>query len=314
MPFIKDLSYILPNGDILLKNLTENFRDIAIGLVGRNGAGKTILAKLIAGLLKPSSGIVKENERTFYLDQLISPSAESTVAHLAGFYDILHALRRIEEGIPCENDLEIVENHWDIKERFTRELNIAGLPEIAPELPAQNLSGGEYTRIALIGAFLSGADYLILDEPTNHLDTFSKKALIHYLGTWKKGLLVISHDRILLERMEHIMELSHRGLKNYGGNYSFYAECKEKERLAAQADLEHAKTERRRAQLEEATKLERQEHRQAQGRKKSKTQGGPAILLGAQKRNAEKTSGKIKPLREKGFYSLRIVNEKPISI
>ncbi|MCG4787903.1 hypothetical protein L0N33_21520, partial [Roseburia faecis] len=76
-------------------------------------------------------------------------------------------------------------------------------------------------RVALMGALMSEADLLILDEPTNHLDRQHRMALHEQLERWPNGLLVISHDRDLLERMERILELSSLGLTGYGGGYSF---------------------------------------------------------------------------------------------
>ncbi|PMY02234.1 ABC transporter ATP-binding protein, partial [Pseudomonas sp. GW460-13] len=100
--------------------------------------------------------------------------------------------------------------------------------------------------VALIGAMLSDADYLILDEPSNHLDRPNRLALIAQLQRWQRGLLVVSHDRQLLEGMARIVELSSLGLRSYGGGYSFYAQCKAQERENALQQLDQRKLERKR--------------------------------------------------------------------
>ena len=243
-----DLVCVLPDGRLLLDNLNGNFGKERTALVGRNGVGKTVLAKILAGLMPPSAGSVTRRGAVFYLDQMTNPEKFRTVADLAGVSGVLNAVRLASKG--SDASLELADGNWDIEERVLRELHSAKLVHLTPDTPVSTLSGGECTRVSLVGAFLSGADFLILDEPTNHLDAQSKRSLTEYLKTWKGGLLVVSHDRELLEQMERVVELSPSGLKSYGGNYSFYTKAKERERLAALSHLEYAKTERRRVTAE----------------------------------------------------------------
>src|SRR5256885_10059070 len=91
-------------------------------------------------------------------------------------------------------------------------------------------------RVALAGALLSGADHLVLDEPSNHLDRESRQALAAQLQRWPGGLVVVSHDRSLLQGMERIVELSPQGLRSYGGGYALYAQAKARE-MASAAEL-----------------------------------------------------------------------------
>ncbi|MQT71986.1 ATP-binding cassette domain-containing protein, partial [Pseudomonas sp. FSL R10-0071] len=112
---------------------------------------------------------------------------------------------------------------------------------LTPSTPTSRLSGGEAMRAALMGAFMSEAELLILDEPTNHLDREQRWALQAQLSHWPKALLVISHDRELLETMTRILELSALGLASYGGGYSFYAQAKAQQQSAAEQQLAHAK-------------------------------------------------------------------------
>ena len=290
---LHNVSYVLPDGRTLLDRLNESFGDEPAALIGRNGTGKTILAKIMAGLLSPSSGTVTRSGIAFYLDQMTDPTKFSSVADLAGVCGVIEALRNIDAGAGTEHDLNLADGNWDLEERLTRELNSAGLGHLGADTPASTLSGGECTRVSLVGAFLSGADFLILDEPTNHLDAGSRKDLLEYLATWRKGLLVISHDRTLLDKMERIVELSGGKLKSYGGNYSLYSEYKKQEQAAAAAHLEHVKTERKRTAIEQQATVERQEHRSAQGRKSGKANGLPKVILHAMRRSAEKTAGKL---------------------
>lgn len=291
---IQDLSYTLPDGRVLFKDITETFGGEFSALAGRNGSGKTILAKIMAGLISPGSGRVIRSGAVFYLDQLVDPSEYSTVADLAGKEKVLNSIHRITAGCPEEGDLETADGNWDTEERLLRELEVSGLGYLLPDLPATRLSGGECTRVSLIGAFLSGAEFLILDEPTNHLDQPNRKALIEYLGTWKGGLLVISHDRAVLEVVERIFELSSGGLDSYGGNLDVFLEARRLRRSAALDDLERVKTERKRARAERGMLLERQQRRSSAGRRSAPDSGIPRIAMNAIRSMAKKTEGKTR--------------------
>ncbi len=290
---LNNLSFILPDSRLLLDNLTESFGEEPTALVGRNGTGKTVLAKIMAGLLAPSSGDLIRTGKVRYVDQMINPSEFSTVAHLTETGKILDTLKRIEEGRFSQTDLEAAEDNWDFRERLFRELSLAKLDYLAPETPASRLSGGECTRLTLVGAFLSGADFLILDEPTNHLDRRNKAALLEHLRSWKKGLLIISHDREILSEVPRIVELAQGKLRSYGGNYDIYVKARNLERQAARDHLEHLKTERKRARIRQQEILERQQHRTSGGYKKAPSRGIPKMALHAMRGNAEKTEGKI---------------------
>ncbi|GHS89651.1 ABC transporter ATP-binding protein [Synergistales bacterium] len=311
---INDLFYYLPDGRLLLDNLSGSFgtrsgkdKGKRTALVGRNGVGKSVLAKIMAGalpIIHPCSGSVTRSGPVFYLEQTTTPERFSDVADLAGVREILHATRRAERGLGSDSDMFLAEGHWDIEERLIRELSIAKLEYLTPDTNALALSGGEYTRVALAGAFLSGADFLILDEPTNHLDSPSKKALMEYLRTWKSDVLLITHDRALLDEVDKITELTPHELKSYGGSYSLYRERRDMEQAAVLGKLEQAKTERRIANAETQASIERQNHRAGSGKKRFADSGMPKALKKALKNSAEKTSGKLDAARDEKLEKL----------
>src|SRR5690554_5256979 len=162
-------------------------------------------------------------------------------------------------------------------------------------------------RISLIGAMLSDADFLILDEPSNHLDRPNRQALIEQLQRWPRGLIMVSHDRQLLESMERIMELSSLGLQSYGGNYSFYAEAKAHERQNALQNLSERKLERQRQERAMRKQRVRQEQRQARGNRRGKEANQAKILLDRQKERSETSSG---ALRQKQASSRAQLNQR----
>lgn len=290
---LESVSYVLPDGRPLFSDLNETFDARPTGLVGRNGAGKTVLAHLLAGTLRPRSGRCLRSGTVHYLAQQVAPPAHATVATLAGMQTTLAALARIEAGSSALPDFEAVGDRWDIAYRLQSALAQQGLSHLDAQTPARALSGGEAMRVALIGAWLSDADFLILDEPSNHLDHPHRLALIEQLRHWTRGLLVVSHDRQLLDNLTRIVELSSLGLRSYGGNYTQYAYRKAHERQHAQQQLEQRKHERQHEAQAMRDQHERQARRQAQGNRHGKKANQAKILLGRHKARSESTTGKL---------------------
>jgi len=289
---LEGVSFTLADGRVLFQDLNEVFDQRRTGLVGRNGAGKSVLARLMAGELAPSSGRIAPGGTVHYLSQQITQ--EGTVAALAGVQPVLAALTRIENGSADPADFDAVGERWDMRERLQSELDRHGLPHLRPDTPAASLSGGEAMRVSLIAAWLSSASFLILDEPSNHLDRANRLALQAQLQRWPHGLLVVSHDRELLEQMERIIELSPLGLRSYGGGYSFYAECKRAESESAQRLLDQRKLERKRETAVMREQQERQERRLVKGASDGRDANQAKILLGGQKNRAQGTAGKLR--------------------
>jgi len=291
---LHDVSFVLPDGRPLFADLNETLDATRTGLVGRNGVGKSVLARILAGLETPTTGQCTRSGPVHYLAQRVAPPPGSTVADLAGVAESLAALARIEAGGVAVEDFEQVGDRWDLRERLQAALQRAGLPRLDPATPASRLSGGQAMRVALAGALLSDADFLILDEPSNHLDRPGRQALIEQLRAWPRGLLVISHDRRLLGDMERILELTPRGLGRYGGDYRFYAERKAEEQAQAEQTLARRKHERRREAAALRQQQERQQRRRARGERHGKQTNQAKVLLDAQKERSEHSTGKLR--------------------
>lgn len=291
---LKGVSYVLSDGRTLFTDLYEQFDTRPTGLVGRNGIGKTVLAQILAGLVTPTTGHCERPTKVHYLAQQVAQPEGSSVADLAGVRPTLDALSRIEAGSTELEDFEAVDERWDLPQRFRHELERNGLGYLEASTPASTLSGGEAMRVALMGAMLSNADFLILDEPSNHLDRPNRQALIEQLQRWPCGLIVVSHDRQLLESMARIVELSPLGLHSYGDNYTFYAEAKAHEQQAAIDQLNQHKLERQRQERAMRKQRERQEKRQARGNRQGKEANQAKLILDGQKERSENSTGALR--------------------
>lgn len=219
-----------------------------IGLIGRNGSGKTTLFHLITGRLEPDSGVVErmKKARMTHLAQLPEVAAGSSVHSVVLSHFEQHLAReerlgKLEQRI-AEGDETVMEQYSALQEDFRqkggyefrykvkRVLTGLGFNEAGFEQPFHTLSGGERTRLMLALALLDEADLLLLDEPENHLDLQAREWLEAFLKEWAGALVVISHDRQLLNAVtERTVELEGGQARGFSGNYEAYQ--KEKARL-----------------------------------------------------------------------------------
>lgn len=287
------VTFQLPTGEPLFRDLNETFDERRTALVGRNGAGKSVLARIMAGVLAPSAGRCLASGLVHYLPQHIEPQAFRSVAELAGVQPLLDALARVEAGAVDPADFELLDGRWDIRAQLEAMLSAAGLGHLTVDTPAVRLSGGECMRVALLGAWLSEADWLLLDEPSNHLDRAGREALREQLQRWHGGLILISHDRLLLDDMQRIVELSSAGLRSYSGGYAFYREARQQEQDNALRELQRRKQERDRQQRAMQEQRERQAHRQAKGRRDAQEANQAKILVDRQKERSQTSIARL---------------------
>ncbi|WP_192558115.1 ABC-F family ATP-binding cassette domain-containing protein [Pseudomonas allokribbensis] len=246
---LNQLGFQFANGEMIFDALNLKFDHTPTAIVGRNGVGKSVLARLIAGQWQPTTGSVTRAVTTTYVAQTCVAAPGETVAETTGSASILQALERMNRGCGSVEDFDLIGEQWDLAERLRRLLDDAGLAEVAFTDLTEQLSGGQQARVALIGAFLSQAPLLVLDEPTNHLDSSGRQWLMNSLERWHTGLIVVSHDRQLLDRMQRIVELGASGAIEFGGNYSAFREHQRIHQAAAQARLDQARSERQRERL-----------------------------------------------------------------
>ncbi|MHA3772771.1 ABC-F family ATP-binding cassette domain-containing protein [Verrucomicrobiota bacterium sgz303538] len=200
-----------------------------IGLVGRNGCGKSTFLRIAAGELQPDGGHLSRRRdlMTGYLPQTFQLNDSASVHQniLSGAQHVLDLVAEYEHA-PAESArsgqlLEQIEHFdgWSIEHRIKSLITHLHAPD--PDRLVANLSGGEKRRVALCRALLARPDFLILDEPTNHLDTESIEWLENFLGTYPGACLFVTHDRYFLDKVAtRIVELTRGNFLSYNGTYN----------------------------------------------------------------------------------------------
>ncbi|MBB4143159.1 ABC-F family ATP-binding cassette domain-containing protein [Rhizobium rhizoryzae] len=290
------ISWTRPQGDPVFQGLDLSVGQERVGLVGRNGVGKTTLLKIIAGVLSPSGGTISAEGKIALVRQMLDVDPNETVADLFGTRHTIDVLTRAGTGRASLE--ELAEADWTIRERIHAALVRFDLHAEADTL-LSHLSGGQRTRAALAAALFHEPDFLLLDEPTNNLDSAGRQAVIDFLKRWKGGAIVISHDRGLLENMDAIVELTTLGAKRYGGNWSDYRSAKAIELNAAEQSLAHAQKTADEIDRKAKALAERQDRRNAAGNRMAEKGDMPKILLGRRKSIAEASRGKVAELAER---------------
>ena len=210
-----------------------------IGLIGRNGTGKSSFLKILAGLEKADDGTLQlqQNLRLAYVAQepLLDQDATVFVAASAGMADVVALVNQYCEGVGDLDALQSAieaQDGWNWEQRVTETLHRLHLDEDAL---VSTLSGGTKKRVALAQALVAQPDVLLLDEPTNHLDLDSIEWLEELLVAFKGSVVTITHDRTFLDRVAtRIIELDRGILRSYDGNFAQYLLLKE-EQLAQEA-------------------------------------------------------------------------------
>ncbi len=240
---VEDLSKSF--GDLLL---FSNFRfsvnkDQRVGLIARNGAGKTTLLRIIAGVEPQDAGAVTwpKGLRVGYLDQypVLDPSRSILENVFTGAGDASGVIVRYEKALlssskeELEQALELMDSHnaWERELKAKQILTRLKIEDYSK--PIDSLSGGQRKRVALARVLITEPDFLILDEPTNHLDLDMVEWLEDYLLNSHITLLMVTHDRYFLNRVStDILEIDHRELFWYKGDYRYFLE-KRQERIEA---------------------------------------------------------------------------------
>ncbi|MEU2561538.1 ABC-F family ATP-binding cassette domain-containing protein [Streptomyces longispororuber] len=286
------LSFAWPDDTIVFADLSFTVTTGRTGLVAPNGAGKSTLLKLITGELTPATGSVTVTGTLGHLPQSLPLTGDLTVAEVLGVAAVIRALDAVESGDVSEEHFAVIGDDWDIEERTRAQLDRLGLGGLALDRRLATLSGGQVVSLGLAAQLLKRPDVLLLDEPTNNLDLEARHRLYDVLTDFHGCLLLVSHDRALLDRMDRIAELGSGELRLHGGNFTAYEEAVRAEREVAEKNVRSAEQELKREKRELQQARERAERRQSNAARNLKNAGLPRIFAGNMKRGAQESAGR----------------------
>ncbi len=291
---MQQLAYIHADKETLFQNLSLTInRGQKAALVGNNGSGKSTLMQILAGKLQPSAGTIVRPDDLYYVPQHFGQYDDLTIAQALYIDQKIHALHAILMGNVEAENFTLLNDDWNIEERAQAALDAWGLQEFSLTQPMGLLSGGEKTRVFLAGMEIHEPSTILLDEPTNHLDTAGRNRLYDFVKRTPATLLVVSHDRTLLNLLPLTCELTRHEMVCYGGNYEFYKEQKGIRLNALQQQLEEKEKELRLARKTARETAERREKQNVRGEKQNIKKGVPRIAMGGLKDMAEKSAAKL---------------------
>ncbi|MEU3752868.1 ATP-binding cassette domain-containing protein [Streptomyces olivoreticuli] len=293
------LSFRWPDGTPVLDGLSLSIGRGRTGLVGANGTGKSTLLRLLAGQLRPTQGSVAVGGSLAYLPQNVTLDTALRVDQALGIAGRRAALRAIEAGDVREEHFGTVGDDWDVEERALATLGSLGLGGVELDRTVRQMSGGETVLLRLAALLLERPDVLLLDEPTNNLDLFARRRLYEAVDSWRSGVLVVvSHDRDLLERVDRIAELRSGSVSWYGGGWSAYEEALATQQEAAGRMLRAAEADVRRQKRElEETRI-KLDRRRRHSKKMDAQRRAPRIVAGERKRSAQESADRLRGLQE----------------
>ncbi len=279
MLHINDLSFRI-EGRPLFEHATAAIPDgHKVGLVGRNGTGKTTLLRLIAGELHADDGSIgfPKNARLAHVSQEAPGGPETLLETVMAAHTELAALTAEAETADCPHRIgEIHTRLTDIDAhsapaRAARILSGLGFDEEAQARPCAEFSGGWRMRVALAGALFAAPDILLLDEPTNYLDLEGALWLEDFIETYPHTVVIVSHDRDLLNKaVDSILHLNERRLTLYTGGYDRFEETRrEQQRLQLKLMKTQDDARRRMEAFVERFRAKATKARQAQSRLKA---------------------------------------------
>ncbi len=292
---IQNLSYTHLNKDLLFSdiNLTINNHE-KIALIGNNGVGKSTLLKIIAKELQPSDGLLKVETQPYYIPQIFGQYNHLTIAQALQIDEKLNALKEILNGNVSEENFSLLNDDWTIIDRCKEALNYWNLSDLDLSQKMETLSGGQKTKVFLAGVSIHQPELVLLDEPSNHLDNSGRNILYDFIENTKSTLIIVSHDRKLLNILDTVCELNKNGIKVYGGNYDFYKEHKEIEINALSQDIHSKEKALKKAKEKERETLERQQKLDSRGKGKQEKSGVARIMMNTLRNNAENSTAKLK--------------------
>lgn len=304
---VQNISFMHPNRDILFQNISFSVSDgDKCAIVGNNGVGKSTLLRMMAGKLSPTTGNVICDDTLYIIPQHFGQFDEMTVAEALGVGEKLKALSAILDGKGTEENFELLDNDWDIQERLAEAFAHWQIEQITPDMVMGNLSGGEKTKVFLAGMDICKPAVVLMDEPTNHLDTKGRSMLYEYINDTKCTVIIVSHDRTLLNLLPAIYEMSSAGMNFYPMSYDAYRETVDMEIAAKTARLENQQKELAKAEKAARKTMERQQKHASRGEKQSAKKCVARIAMGNLRDKSEATTSRLGKAQQEKLESKKM--------
>ncbi|MFE7481134.1 ABC-F family ATP-binding cassette domain-containing protein [Streptomyces sp. NPDC057552] len=299
------LSFSWPDGTEVFSGFDFAMGPGRTGLIGLNGCGKSTLLRLIAGELAPLEGQIRTVGGLGYLPQTVTLDTALRVDRALGIAERRAAIDAVEAGDVREELFTVIGDDWDVEVRARAVLDGLGLGHIGLDRTVGEMSGGECVLLRLAALLLARPGVLLLDEPTNNLDAVARRRLYDAVDAWTGALLVVSHDRELLERVDRIADLREGSVTWYGGNLSAYEEALAIEQEAAQRMVRAAESDVQRQKRELADAHMKLARRRRYGQKMWDTKREPKVVMGQRKRSAQESAGKHRILHTERLAEAR---------
>ncbi|QDY79930.1 ABC-F family ATP-binding cassette domain-containing protein [Streptomyces qinzhouensis] len=287
-----DLEFSWPDGTRVFDGFQLAVGAGRTGLIGLNGSGKSTLLKLLSGELTPTGGSVRAVGEVGCLPQNLTLDTALRVDEVLGIAGTRAALHAIERGDTDERHFVAVGDDWDVEERARATLDRLGLGRIGLDRTIGEVSGGEGVLLKLAALMLARPDVLLLDEPTNNLDRYARRRLYDAVAAWTGVLVVVSHDRELLELVDQIADLRDGEVIWYGGNYTAYEEALATEQEAAERMVRVAEADVRRQKRELTEAQSKLAKRRRYAHKSQVEKRVPKVVANTLKGAAQQSAGK----------------------
>ncbi|RBL92005.1 ABC-F family ATP-binding cassette domain-containing protein [Chitinophaga flava] len=300
---IRSLNYVHPDNEELFHDLNFILNDgEKAALVGINGAGKSTLLRIVSGKIELTSGEIIHSETPWYVPQHLGEFDTWSVAQALGADKKLDALHAILGGDTDERHFTQLDDDWDIENKVKMVLEKWELGNISENRLLGSLSGGQKTKVFLSAMDMNSPDLILLDEPSNHLDIKTRMKLYTMILQSKSTMLIVSHDRTLLNLMNKTLELSEKGIEVFGGNFDFYQQKKMEKVNALRARL----NEQSKALKESGKKATDMADQRAQLESKGRSAGLsiPRIIAGGLKNKAERSTARMLNAHEEKIATL----------
>lgn len=302
---VRSLNYVHPDNAELFHDLNFILNDgEKAALVGINGAGKSTLLRIVSGKLELTSGEIIHSEIPWYVPQHLGEFDSWSVARVLEADKKLDALHAILGGDTDPQHFTALDDDWDIENKVRRTLEKWELGDIDENRLMGSLSGGQKTKVFLSAMDMNSPNLILLDEPSNHLDIKTRMKLYSMILQSKSTMLIVSHDRTLLNLMNKTLELGEKGMEVFGGNFDFFQQKKMEKVSALRARL-NEQSKALKAYEKKATDMAGQRAQQElKGRSAGLSNSIPRIIAGGLKNKAERSTARMLQAHEEKIATL----------